>query len=238
MRDRDVIRVVGGLVHRLVGHANSLLGGGDSSKMRRHAASSDDRVSNNSVAIGCRPDHAPGSRAWPWPPSDRRILWNDELRADAVGDRAQRAGRRRHAVRPQAQSAGAGRAAAHDPAPGDGLVARGRTGRRRGLDAVRPARPGRLRGRDRPPGGVHGGRSTWPDASPACFGTDEEPAQGAARRGATGPRPIWRWRWRSSRQTVNAIETGKYDPSLPLAFRLARLFGLSIEDIFQDQAEV
>ena len=41
-----------------------------------------------------------------------------------------------------------------------------------------------------------------------------------------------------SRQTVNAVETGKYDPSLPLAFRLARLFGLSIEDIFQDQAEV
>ena len=41
-----------------------------------------------------------------------------------------------------------------------------------------------------------------------------------------------------SRQTVNAIETGKYDPSLPLAFRLARLFGLSIEDIFQDRAEV
>ena len=41
-----------------------------------------------------------------------------------------------------------------------------------------------------------------------------------------------------SRQTVNAIETGRYDPSLPLAFRLARLFGRSIEDIFQDQAEV
>ena len=40
-----------------------------------------------------------------------------------------------------------------------------------------------------------------------------------------------------SRQTVNAIETGKYDPSLPLAFRLARLFGLSIEEIFQDRAE-
>jgi putative transcriptional regulator len=39
-----------------------------------------------------------------------------------------------------------------------------------------------------------------------------------------------------SRQTVNAIETGRYDPSLPLAFRLARLFGRSIEDIFQDQA--
>ena len=41
-----------------------------------------------------------------------------------------------------------------------------------------------------------------------------------------------------SRQTVNAIETGKYDPSLPLAFRLARLFELSIEDIFQDHAQV
>ncbi|HMB44168.1 MAG TPA: helix-turn-helix transcriptional regulator [Luteimonas sp.] len=36
-----------------------------------------------------------------------------------------------------------------------------------------------------------------------------------------------------SRQTVNAIETGKYDPSLPLAFRLARLFGEPIEAIFQ-----
>ncbi|MFC6591505.1 helix-turn-helix transcriptional regulator [Deinococcus lacus] len=38
-----------------------------------------------------------------------------------------------------------------------------------------------------------------------------------------------------SRQTVNALETGKYDPSLPLAFKLARLFGLRIEDIFQDE---
>jgi putative transcriptional regulator len=36
-----------------------------------------------------------------------------------------------------------------------------------------------------------------------------------------------------SRQTVNAIETGKYDPSLPLAFKIARLFGLSIETIFE-----
>jgi putative transcriptional regulator len=39
-----------------------------------------------------------------------------------------------------------------------------------------------------------------------------------------------------SRQTVNAIEKGKFDPSLPLAFKAARLFGLSIEDIFQDDA--
>ena len=39
-----------------------------------------------------------------------------------------------------------------------------------------------------------------------------------------------------SRQSVNAIETGKYDPSLPLAFKIARLFGLAIEAIFQDEA--
>jgi len=37
-----------------------------------------------------------------------------------------------------------------------------------------------------------------------------------------------------SRQAVNAIETGKYDPSLPLAFKIARLFGQSIEQIFLD----
>ena len=37
-----------------------------------------------------------------------------------------------------------------------------------------------------------------------------------------------------SRQAVNAIETGKHDPSLPLAFRIARLFNLSIEEVFDD----
>jgi putative transcriptional regulator len=36
-----------------------------------------------------------------------------------------------------------------------------------------------------------------------------------------------------SRQSVNAIETGRYDPSLPLAFRIADVFGFPIEDIFQ-----
>jgi putative transcriptional regulator len=40
-----------------------------------------------------------------------------------------------------------------------------------------------------------------------------------------------------SRQTVNALETGKYDPSLPLAFRIARLFGVRIEDVFSPEAE-
>ena len=35
-----------------------------------------------------------------------------------------------------------------------------------------------------------------------------------------------------SRQTVNALETGRYDPSLPLAFRIAALFGCRIEDVF------
>lgn len=39
-----------------------------------------------------------------------------------------------------------------------------------------------------------------------------------------------------SRQTVNAIETGKYDPSLPLAFRIAKLFRQSIESIFEPKA--
>jgi putative transcriptional regulator len=40
-----------------------------------------------------------------------------------------------------------------------------------------------------------------------------------------------------SRQTVNAIETGKYDPSLPLAFRIARLFRMNIESIFEPGKE-
>jgi putative transcriptional regulator len=41
-----------------------------------------------------------------------------------------------------------------------------------------------------------------------------------------------------SRQSVNAIETGKYDPSLPLAFRIARVFAMPIEQIFSDDAEI
>ena len=40
-----------------------------------------------------------------------------------------------------------------------------------------------------------------------------------------------------SRQAVNAIETGKYDPSLPLAFGIARLFDMKIEEIFDDGHE-
>ena len=38
-----------------------------------------------------------------------------------------------------------------------------------------------------------------------------------------------------SRQTINAIETGKYDPSLPLAFKLAKLFDRQIEEVFDHQ---
>lgn len=38
-----------------------------------------------------------------------------------------------------------------------------------------------------------------------------------------------------SRQSINAIEGGRYDPSLPLAFKIARLFGQTIEDIFKDE---
>lgn len=36
-----------------------------------------------------------------------------------------------------------------------------------------------------------------------------------------------------SRQTINALETGRFDPSLPLAFRIGRLFGLAIEEVFE-----
>jgi putative transcriptional regulator len=39
-----------------------------------------------------------------------------------------------------------------------------------------------------------------------------------------------------SRQTINAIETGKFDPSLSLAFRAANLFGLRVEEIFHDES--
>jgi len=40
-----------------------------------------------------------------------------------------------------------------------------------------------------------------------------------------------------SRQTINAIETGKYDPSLPLAFSIARLFAMRIEEVFQPDGD-
>jgi putative transcriptional regulator len=40
-----------------------------------------------------------------------------------------------------------------------------------------------------------------------------------------------------SRQTANALETGKYDPSLPLAFKIARLFQMPIEEIFEEEPE-
>jgi len=43
-------------------------------------------------------------------------------------------------------------------------------------------------------------------------------------------------RLKVSRQSVNAIETGKYDPSLPLAFKIADLFDMAIEEIFQKDA--
>jgi putative transcriptional regulator len=41
-----------------------------------------------------------------------------------------------------------------------------------------------------------------------------------------------------SRQTVNALEVGKYDPSLPLAFKIARVFGRTIHDIFLDEETI
>lgn len=41
-----------------------------------------------------------------------------------------------------------------------------------------------------------------------------------------------------SRQTINAIEKGKFDPSLPLAFKAARLFAMTIEEVFQGEEEI
>ncbi len=41
-----------------------------------------------------------------------------------------------------------------------------------------------------------------------------------------------------SRQTINAIENGKFDPSLPLAFKAARLFAMTIEEVFQGEGEI
>ena len=45
-------------------------------------------------------------------------------------------------------------------------------------------------------------------------------------------------RLRVSRQTVNALETGRYDPSLPLAFKIARAFGLAIEAVFDPEDDL
>lgn len=39
-----------------------------------------------------------------------------------------------------------------------------------------------------------------------------------------------------SRQTISSLEKGRYDPSLPLAFKISRLFGTAIEDIFEDES--
>ena len=44
-------------------------------------------------------------------------------------------------------------------------------------------------------------------------------------------------RWMVSRQTVNAVETGRCDPGLPLAFRMARLFEVSVEGVFEPDDE-
>ena len=41
-----------------------------------------------------------------------------------------------------------------------------------------------------------------------------------------------------SRQTINAIEKGKFDPSLPLAFKAARLFAMTVEEVFLDEEEI
>ena len=66
-------------------------------------------------------------------------------------------------------------------------------------------------------------------------GTDEKPTESAARRAELSQADLAQ-RLEVSRQSVNAIETGKFDPSLPLAFKLARLFESTIEAIFSDES--
>jgi len=68
-----------------------------------------------------------------------------------------------------------------------------------------------------------------------CGGaTNEEPAASSEGEREWSQADLAK-RLEVSRQSVNAIETGKYDPSLPLAFRIARLFETSIEAIFTDE---
>ncbi len=70
--------------------------------------------------------------------------------------------------------------------------------------------------------------------SPAIGNTNEKPLKGITRR-ANWTQAQLASALGVSRQTINAIEKGKFDPSLPLAFRAARLFNLAIEDVFQDE---
>jgi len=66
-----------------------------------------------------------------------------------------------------------------------------------------------------------------PEGEACCHSINVTPAQaGVSSFGRTRCQPTL------ARQSVNAIETGKYDPSLPLAFRIAALFGAKIEEIF------
>ncbi|MFF5489893.1 helix-turn-helix transcriptional regulator [Streptomyces virginiae] len=89
--------------------------------------------------------------------------------------------------------------------------------------------PSGRRRRSRPPAGRRGARPSRSVQRPREPG--KEPAQGAASgTPLESGRP--RRRLEVSRQTVYAIETGHYDPSLPLAFKIAALFGEPIESLF------
>ena len=83
------------------------------------------------------------------------------------------------------------------------------------------------------PGGLL--RPTGPDGSAGCAEVSMNNRLKVLRAERNWSQAELAQRLDVSRQSVNAIETGKYDPSLPLAFRIARLFGLSLEQIFSDE---
>ena len=82
--------------------------------------------------------------------------------------------------------------------------------------------------------GKHARKGTIPLLEPALLVRTELPRLRTERGWSQGELAE---RLKVSRQTVNAIETGKYDPSLPLAFRIARLFRKRIEEIFEPDGD-
>jgi putative transcriptional regulator len=80
------------------------------------------------------------------------------------------------------------------------------------------------------------GCSAGSPSAPSWDG-DEQPPQVTSRGGAAGPKGALADQLGVSRQTVNALETGRYDPALPLAFRIARLFAQPFESILMPDEE-
>ncbi len=84
------------------------------------------------------------------------------------------------------------------------------------------------------------GKTDWPvraDVARVKYGDGAEAAAEKRRFDKFKVAQVWLWSFGRTKsfvefQTINAIETGKYDPSLSLAFHIAKLFAMSIEDVF------